>query len=229
MSDTDARSVFDRPNSYIGRTVPRPNARRLVAGRGTFVDDIQLPRMLHIAFVRSPYAHAGIGTIDVAEALAVPGVVRIFTGAELAGHCKPWRGVLGHLQGLKSAPQPVIAVDRATWQGEPVAAVVAATRAEAEDGAALVLVDWQELPTVADMQAALEPESPVIHEALGSNLAWRHEVDAGDVEAAFARAAHVVETTLRFNRHTGVTLEPRSLIADYDSSEERLTVHYSGQ
>ena len=130
MSDSPL-SVLDRPNSYIGRSVPRPNARRLLAGRGRFVDDIKLPRMLHVAFVRSPHAHARIAGIDSATAAAMPGVVRVVEGRELAKVCTPWVGVLSHLEGLKSAPQQALAIDVACWQGEPVVAVLADTRAHA--------------------------------------------------------------------------------------------------
>src|SRR6056297_4169502 len=119
----------DRPNSYIGKTVPRPNAGRLVQGRGRYVDDVVLPRMVHVAFVRSPFAHARIGTIDTAEAKGVKGVLRVFTGADLAEVCTPWVAVLAHLKGLKSPPEYPIALDRACWVGEPVAAVVATSRA----------------------------------------------------------------------------------------------------
>ena len=128
-------SVLDRPNSYIGRAVPRPNLARLTAGRGQYVSDVVLPRMAHVAFVRSPYAHARIVGIDGSEAKAASGVIAVVTGAELAEVMTPWVGVLSHLKGLKSAPQHAIAVDRACWQGEAVAAVVARSRAEAEDAA----------------------------------------------------------------------------------------------
>ena len=107
----------DRPNSYIGKTVPRPNAAKLVQGRGRYVDDIVLPRMLHVAFSRSPVAHAKIGTFDLEEAKAVKGVVRIFTGADLAEVCTPWVAVLAHLKGLKSPPEHPLAVDRCRWVG----------------------------------------------------------------------------------------------------------------
>ena len=226
---TGGLSPLDRPNSYIGRTVPRPNAKKLVAGRGTFVDDIKLPRMVHLAFLRSPYAHARIGAIDKAAALALPGVVAVIDGAELAEHCTPWVGVLTHLAGLKSAPQHALAVQRATWQGEAVVAVVASSRAIAEDAAALVEVEFEELPAATDMETALDPETPVIHPELGDNLTWTREVVGGDVEAAFESAAYVVEETFRFSRHTGVTLETRCLIADFDPIEARMTVHHSGQ
>jgi carbon-monoxide dehydrogenase large subunit len=174
-------SIQDLPNSYIGRSVPRPNARRLLEGRGTYVDDIQLPRLVHVAFLRSPYAHAAIASIDVSAAQRSPGVVRVITGAEMTKHCTPWVGVLTHLKGLKSAPQYALAVDRARWQGEPVVAVVAQTRAQAEDAVALVEVAFEELIPVVDMETALDPATPVIHPDLGDNLAFERRVEAGDV------------------------------------------------
>ena len=127
MTSETGRWVLDRPNSYIGRSVPRPNVRRLAQGRGTYVDDILLPRMTHAAFVRSPHAHARILRIDTAEAAAMPGVVLVMTGAELAERSTgPWIGTLSCFEGMKSAPQYAMAVDRACWQGEPAVMVVAA-------------------------------------------------------------------------------------------------------
>src|SRR5258706_8663509 len=145
MSADDLVSAreIDRPNSYVGRTVPRPNARRLLHGKGVFVDDMVLPRMLHVAFVRSPHAHARIRAIDSRAAAQSPGVVRIVTGAEMATHVTPWVATLSHLKGMKSAPQLPLPVEVATWQGEAVVAVVAHSRAEAEDAVALVEVDWE--------------------------------------------------------------------------------------
>src|ERR1700679_3619078 len=131
-------TALDRPNSYIGRSVPRPNLARLTQGRGQYVSDVVLPRMAHLAFVRSPHAHARIKAIDTTEAKKSPGVVAVVTGAELAKVVTPWVGVLTHLKGIKSAPQHAIAVDRACWQGEAVGAVGARTRAQAEDACALV-------------------------------------------------------------------------------------------
>src|SRR5436309_13446007 len=165
-------SALDRPNSYIGRSVPRPNLARLTQGRGQFVSDITLPRMAHVAFVRSPHAHARIVSIDRATAQQAPGVIAAVTGAELAKVITPWIGVLTHLKGLKSAPQHAIAVERACWQGEAVCAVVARTRAEAEDACELVEVGYQELPPVTDAETALDPATPVIHPDLGDNLTF---------------------------------------------------------
>ncbi len=222
-------SALDRPNSYIGRSVPRPNMARLMQGRGQFVSDVVLPRMGHAAFVRSPYAHAKILHIGTEAAKQAPGVIAVVTGAELKDHCTPWVGVLSHLKGLKSAEQHAIAVDRACWQGEAVAVVVAKSRALAEDAAALVEVDYEPLPPVVDMETALDRATPVIHAELGDNLAFERKVEAGDADKGFAEADIVVEATFGFGRHTGVTLEPRSIVADYNPGEDRMTVYQSTQ
>jgi carbon-monoxide dehydrogenase large subunit len=222
-------SPLDRPNSYIGRSVPRPNLARLLQGRGQYVSDLVLPRMVHVAFVRSPYAHARIVGIDRDAARAQPGVVAVVTGAELAAVCTPFVGVLSHLKGLKSAPQHAIAVDVACWQGEAVAAVVANTRAVAEDAAEHVAVDYEELEPVTDMRTALDPATPVIHAALGDNLAFERRIDAGAVDDAFGRADFVAEAEFVFGRHTGVTLEPRAAVADWRAGEERLTMYQGSQ
>ena len=219
----------DRPNSYIGRTVPRPNARRLVEGRGRYVDDIVLPRMLHVAFVRSPHAHAEIRAIDTAAAAAVPGVRRVFTGSDIAEYCSPWVAVLAHLKGLKSAPQHPLAMERATWTGEAVVAVVADTRAAAEDGAALVEVEYEPLPVVTDIRTALDEATPLIHPELGDNLAFRRLHEHGEVDAVFAGAHTVVEASFKTARHTGVCVEPRSILADYNPAEGQMTVYHSTQ
>src|SRR4249919_1490924 len=160
-------SALDRPNSYIGRSVPRPNLQRLTQGRGQYVSDVVLPRMAHVAYVRSPHAHARIVKIATDAAKKSPGVIAVVTGAELAKVITPWVGVLTHLKGLKSAPQHAIAVDRACWAGEAVCAVVARTRAEAEDGCALIAVDYEELQAITDPETALDPTTPVIHPSIG--------------------------------------------------------------
>ena len=151
------------------------------------------------------------------------------TGAELAKVCTPWVGVLSHLKGLKSAPQHAIALDRACWQGEAVAAVVARTRAAAEDAAEQVEVAYEELEPVTDMATALDAGTPVIHPELGDNLAFERHLDAGEVDRAFAEADAVVEASFGFGRHTGVTLEPRAMVADWNPGEARLTVYQGTQ
>jgi carbon-monoxide dehydrogenase large subunit len=224
-----ALSALDRPNSYIGRSVPRPNLARLTQGRAQYVSDVTLPRMAHVAFVRSPYAHARLKGVDVAAAKKAPGVIAVVTGPELAEVITPWVGVLTHLKGIKSAPQHAIAVEVACWQGEAVCAVVARSRAEAEDACELVVVDYEELTPVTDAETALDPATPVIHASLGDNLTFERRHAAGDVDKGFAEADEVVETTLRFGRHTGVTNEPRAIVADWNPGDARLTVYQGTQ
>ena len=224
----DPRSV-DRPNSYIGKSVPRPNAKKLVEGRGQYVDDMILPRMVHAAFVRSPHAHARILKIDGAGALQLPGVLRLFTGRDLSAHCDPWVATLAHLKGMKSAPQNPLPLERTTWAGEAVAAVVAENRAAAEDAVGRVAVDYEPLPAVVDMESALLARTCVIHPELGDNLCFQRVNEAGKVDDAFASAHKVVEATFHSGRHTGVTLEPRSILADYNRASAKLTVYHSTQ
>ena len=152
--------MLDRPNSYIGKTVPRPNLDRLMQGRGLYVSDIELPRMAHVVFLRSPHAHAKIIGIDAAAAKHMPGVIAVVTGQELAAVITPWVGVLSHLKGLKSAPQSAIAIDRVCWQGEAVAAVVATSRARPRMPRSIVAVEYEELDAVTDMRTALDPATP---------------------------------------------------------------------
>ena len=222
-------TALDRPNSYIGRSVPRPNLTRLTQGRGQYVSDVVLPRMAHVAFVRSPHAHAGIKKIDTAAAKKSPGVIGVITGAELAKVITPWVGVLTHLKGIKSARQYAIAVDRACWQGEAVCAVVAGTRAEAEDACAIVHVEYEPLVAVTDAETALDKTTPVIHPELGDNLTFERALTAGDPDKAFASSDAIVEATFVFGRHTGVTNEPRAVVADWNPGEERLTVYHGTQ
>ena len=221
--------ALDRPNSYIGRSVPRPNLQRLTQGRGQYVSDVTLPRMAHVAYVRSPHAHARIVKITTEAAKKAPGVIAVVTGAELAKVMTPWVGVLTHLKGLKSAPQSPIAVERACWQGEAVCAVVARTRAEAEDACELVEVSYEELPAVTDPETALDGKTPVIHPSLGDNLCFERKLDVGAVDKAFAESDAVVETTFRFGRHTGVTNEPRAVVADWNEGDRRMTVYHGTQ
>jgi len=220
---------IDKGRSYIGESVVRPQTTRLLAGRGVFTDDVVLPRMLHVAFVRSPHAHARIASIDVAGARALPGVAAVVTGEDMAPVCSGWVGTLAHFAGMKSALQRPLATGKASWQGEPVAAVVAESRAVAEDGISRVRVEWEPLPAVTDPESALDPSTPVIHPELGDNLAFRLDLASGDADRAFAEADTVLHETFTMGRHTGVTLEARAILADFDPSERRLTVYHSFQ
>jgi len=222
-------SALDRPNSYIGRSVPRPNLARLTQGRGQYVSDVVLPRMAHVAYLRSPHAHARIRNIDTQAARQASGVIAVVTGTELAKVIMPWVGVLTHLKGIKSAPQHAIAVERACWQGEAVCAVVARTRAEAEDACALIDIDYEPLAAVTDAETALDPATLVIHPELADNLTFERSLVAGDPDQGFAEADAIAEATFVFGRHTGVTNEPRAIVADWNPGEQRLTVYQGTQ
>ena len=217
------------PAGAVGRPLPRSSARRLAFGRGKYSDDLRFPGLLHLAFVRSPYAHARILGIDPAPALAAVPNARVITGAEIAEVCAPWQGTMEHLPTMVSPPQHVVAVDRVVWQGEPVAAVVAASRAEAEDAAGEVLVEWDPLPAAAVRDRTLDEGAALVHPALGSNLCFSTAIGTGDAKTALDKAAHVVEGRFSFARHTAVPLEMRTVIADYDPGEGKLTVHGSHQ
>jgi carbon-monoxide dehydrogenase large subunit len=211
----------------IGARRPRPATRRLLEGRGRYVDDLTLPRMAHAAFLRSPHARAAIGAIDTRAARTLPGVIAVFTGADLLPLCAGWRGNSMRFPGLNSPLQRALAVERASYQGEPVVVVVASSRAIAEDAVALIEVDWRPEPATQALERALD--APPAHPELASNLGCRIAYGTDGFEAAFAAAAHVVETRLRFGRHTGVPLEARGLVADYDAAEGSLTLHHSHQ
>ncbi len=217
-----------RQTDYIGKSEPRPNAKRLLQGRGAYVDDLRFPRLAHVVYFRSPYAHAKLKKLDLSKARAQPGVIAAVDGRALAEVCTPWVGVLAHLKGIKSPPQHAIALERACWQGEAMAAIVAETRIQAEDALGQVEAEWEELPVVTDMEAALRGDY-VIHPELGDNICFRRELNAGEVDAAFAMAEVVVEETYDFARHTGVCPETRSILADYNAAEHSLTVYQSTQ
>jgi aerobic carbon-monoxide dehydrogenase large subunit len=213
----------------IGARIPRRELQRLLRGHGRYVDDIRLPRMLHICFVRSPYAHAKIASIDMQAAREMPGVTAVLTAADINPLCEPFVGVALHRPGHRSAEQRLMASERAVWQGQPAVAIVADSRAEAEDAAELVAIEWEPLPVVADQIAAIEPGGPIIHAELGNNLAFDFSLEKGDPARAFAEAEIVIEEELRFERQMAMSLEARGLIADYDPSEGTLTVIHSHQ
>ena len=215
-------------NNYVGQSVPRSGAKKLLEGRGTYLDDIRLPRLVHVVYFRSPHAHARIKHLDLSQARKQPGVVAVFDGHDVAQFCTPWVGVLGHLKGIRSAPQYAIAPERACWQGEAVAAIVAQTRRQAEDSLDHVVADWDVLPAVTDMQASLDGKV-VIHPDLGDNKCFNRELVTDGFEDAFAKADVVVEKVYEFSRHTGVTNEPRGILSDYNPADNMLTVYQGTQ
>jgi carbon-monoxide dehydrogenase large subunit len=214
--------------AYIGASVPRAQARKLLQGRGVYLDDVRLPRLAHVVFFRSPYAHARITHLDLSQARQQPGVIAVFNGADIARYCTPWVGVLSHLKGIKSAPQHPVAIDRVCWQGEAVAAVVAETRRQAEDALDHIQVQWQELPAVIDMHEALAGKQ-LIHPDLGDNICFQRSLETEGFQQAWNSAELVVEKTYNFARHTGVTNEPRALLADYNPAEHSITVYHATQ
>jgi carbon-monoxide dehydrogenase large subunit len=228
IGEKPLHAVTEDPR-YIGTDRERPSARRLVQGKGQFLDDIELPRMAHVVYWRSPVAHCRILGIDASAARGMPGVLMVADGHDIAAVCKPWVATLAHLAGMKSAPQYPLAMDRACWQGEPVVAIVAETREQAEDALQVIQVDFERLAPVVDMETALAADTPLIHPELGDNLCFTRTLDTGAVDEAFATADEVSEVTFDFGRHTGVTLEPRGQVADWNAAEQRLTVYHSCQ
>ena len=213
---------------YIGTSVPRAGARKLLQGRGVYLDDVRVPRLAHVVFFRSPHAHARIKSLDLSQARRQPGVIGAFDGAAIAEFCTPWVGVLGHLKGIKSAVQHAVAIDRACWQGEAVAAIVAETRRQAEDALDHVVAEFEPLPAVVDMRASLQGDV-VIHPELGDNICFTRTLETEGFAEAWAKADVVVEKTYDFGRHTGVTNEPRAILADYNPAEHSLTVYHANQ
>ena len=207
----------------------RPDAMRLASGRGRYVDDLDAAGLLHVAFLRSPHARARIVAIDGDAARRRPGIVAVLTGADLAAVCAPWRTTLAALPDHASPLQSALALGEATWQGEPVAAVVAQSRAEAEDALDDVVADWEECASVTDAAAALRPAAAPVHAGLAHNLAIARTRETGDVAAAFAAAAFTASQRFGFARQTGVTLEPRGILASYDARMGELVVQHSHQ
>ncbi|MER5185470.1 xanthine dehydrogenase family protein molybdopterin-binding subunit [Streptomyces sp. NPDC002896] len=191
--------------SLAGRAVPRVEDQALLTGRGRFLDDLDLPGTLHAVFVRSTVAHGTIRSVRTGAAARVPGVVGVFTAAELA-----LPDIVTPLQeDIFSPPRPVLAHDRVRFVGEPVAVVVAESRYAGEDAAALVEVAIDPLPVATDIAGALDPSGPVLHEQPdgAGNVVFEQEKSFGDPDGAFATAAHVIERTFHHPRVTASPME----------------------
>lgn len=214
---------------HIGKSYRRENALRHLAGQGRFVTDLSLPRMLHVAFVRSPMARGKIIELDISGAEAAPGVVRVFTADTLNDKCEPWIGTLDHFANMQSTPQNILAEHEVLWVGHPVAMIVAHSRAEAEDACEFVMLDIEDEEPVVDGDAALAEGAPLAAEGSASNLCFRTVLKTDNFEDAFDGAAHIVEGNFSFGRHTAVTLEPRAIVADFDRSTGQLNVHQGTQ
>ena len=192
---------------------------RLLSGRGRFIDDHVVPHAQHAAIVRSPHAHARIRGYDVAAALAMPGVVGIITGEDVARHTKPF-GV-----GVSTPVRYYCgAIDKVRFVGEPVAVVVARDRYLAEDAADAVQVDYEPLPAVIDVERALEPDAPILHEAVGTNLANNRRLVYGDPDAAFRDADVVLRERFKFPKYGSTPIETYGLVARWDDLDGVLTI-----
>lgn len=210
---------------YLGRPFSVHEDIRFVAGRGRFVADLALPRMLHMAVAPAPVAHAWIEALHVDEAASAPGVVRVITGAELAELMTPIPQNLD----IPNIVWYPLAVDKVRFGGEWLAAVVAESRAQAEDAAELVYGEFDPLPVLVDTEAAARPDAPTVHEAHGSNVAWEGRYTWGPVDERFAGADHVFRFRYRWGRHAGVPLETFGVVATPDMSGEMLEVWASHQ
>ena len=218
--------------SYLGRSIKRFEDARLVIGDGVFIDDIKLPDMLHAAVVRSVHAHARIRSIDVVDALELDGVVEVLTGADLAGKLPdlPIRPMGDRSVDEFNPPEhPVLAQDKVCYVGQPVAVVVAKNPYLARDGAELVTVDYEPLIPVVNPVDAANEDVPVIHPHLGTNVAMRSVQEGGDIEKAFAQAAHIVRQRYEIPRLAPSSMETRGVIGNYDASSDLLTVWDSTQ
>ncbi len=215
------------PNMF-GARVKRVEDPRLITGHGEYVTDVELPGMLHAHFVRSPEAHAIIRGVDVEAARALPGVVAVYTGADLREAVDPIRADAGYPTWQTSA-RPILAHERVRFVGEAVAMVIAEDRYVAEDAGALVELDLDPLAPVMTMDQALAPDVAPLHEGWVENRFVTREKGAGDVEAAFAAADHVLRFRMTTQRYAAVPMECRAVVADYDPYEQMLTVWDSTQ
>ena len=222
-----ARIIIGRvPTRLCGAPLKRREDPRLLRGQATFVEDLRLPGVRHVAFVRSLHPHARF-RLDVGGAGAVPGVAGVYTAADFPG-VSAIPTIISH-EALRPCAQPPLARDRARYVGEPLAAVVASSRYAAEDVAAAVRVDYDVLDPVVDAEAALAPGASLLHDSVPANVAADFTVRVGDVDAAFATAEVVTSGRYAVQRYTGMPLETRGVAADYDPGTGRLTVWSSTQ
>jgi aerobic carbon-monoxide dehydrogenase large subunit len=207
----------EAPAAELGRARLRKEDARLITGQTNWTDNIKLPGMLHMAFARSPFAHARIRNVDLSAARAMPGVVAAFSGADFAAEQGSLPCAWPVTDDIVIPAHPPMAVDEVRYVGEAVAVVVARDRYAAADAVAAIDVDYDPLPPVLDMRAALEPGAPLVHEAGNKCYVW--PFGNGDIEAAFAGAPVVVERTYRQQRLIPCAIEPRSVVAQWIGDE----------
>jgi aerobic carbon-monoxide dehydrogenase large subunit len=217
----------------VGARVLRAEDPRILTGKGVYIDDVVVPRMLHAAFLRSTVPHGRLISLDVSEARALPGVVAVYTGADMES--RSTAGIPGStigmnmMPGIKIPASYALATDKVRYVGDPIALVVAESRAVAEDALELIVEDIEMLEPVVTYADALDPSSPVLFEEFEDNIALTGEVAMGDIDAVFARADRVVSATVSVHRHQPVPMEGRGSIADWNPGEEELTIHTSTQ
>ncbi len=214
----------------FGAKVKRREDPRLITGKATYTDDLQLAGLLHAAIVRSPHAHARIVRVDPSAARRVPGVVAVFVGADLQGKVNPlpcaW--LIPNAE-LKVPAHPAIAVDRVRYVGDAVAVVLADNRYTARDGAEQVRVDYAPLPAIVGADQATQPGSPQLHDDVPQNVAFRWKVAGGDVKAAFAQADVVIKQRFLNQRLIANAIETRAAVADFRPATGELTLWVTSQ
>lgn len=214
-------------DKYVGQPVRRKEDARLIQGQGQYVDDIRLPDTLHVAFLRSVHAHARILKIDTNAARCAPGVVAVYTGSDVAGKIGPI--LCGfRMPPLKVTRHGVLAMDKVYFVGYPVAAVVAADPYLARDAIELIVVEYEELPAVMNVEKAATSDI-VIHEEFGDNLAYQMPVGSGDVDKALEEADWIIRERLVNQRVAPTAMEGRGVLAQYRSGDQTLTIWSSTQ
>ena len=217
----------------VGARVLRSEDPRILTGRGRYIDDFTFPGMLHAAFLRSTVPHGRLLSIDVSEARALPGVVAVYTGEDmvrLSTACTPG-GTIGMnaMPGIKCPPFYSLCTDKVRYVGDPIAMVVAESRAIAEDAFELIVEDIEMLDAVVTYEDALAPGAPRLFEEFDDNVAMTGEMNIGDIDAVFAKAARVIEATVNVHRHQPVPMETRGSIASWDAAEDKLTFYTATQ
>ncbi|MGH7881110.1 MAG: xanthine dehydrogenase family protein molybdopterin-binding subunit, partial [Candidatus Binataceae bacterium] len=224
---TDAPEMHARPK-IIGARVKRSEDPRLLTGLGTFVDDRQVPRVLHVAFRRSEHSHARIRTIDCSAARAASGVVAVLTADDLAQSVKPLLAA-SRMPDYHATPILPLAQGKVRHVGEPIVGVVAESRYLAEDALELIEIDFEPLPVVIDAAEAARPGAPLLHEDAKTNVLVTREFKRGDAAGTIAQAAVRVGGRFRMRRKTAVAIEPRACVAEYDAGRDALTLHSATQ
>jgi carbon-monoxide dehydrogenase large subunit len=215
---------------HVGKPYLGLTNRELAAGKGLFVSDIVLPGMAHLAILRSPHAAARIVSIDTSAAEGLDGVVYVMTGAEAKTGMSPIPEAWNTKEiGAKGVDWYALAPDRVRYVGEAVAAVVAESKNTAFEAVGLIDVTYEVLPAVTDPRAALETDSTLVEPDWGDNLLITRDWRTGDMEGAFERAERIIEGEVRSERITGVSLEPRGSVAQYDAYQDKLTLWESTQ